>query len=108
MTIQAFFETVVNEPNEIVQSILEWLNLGGKHAHHHDLYADRYGFRQLIVVTTASGSVAALHTDGGEIAWHRYLPTSAHTTKLLLIRKSIHGIPEVLIATKPSDVRNVC
>merc|ERR1719199_250358 len=53
----------------------------------HDLAPDRFGFKKVIVVITAHGVVAGIHSGTGEVVWQRYY-ADVHLDRVFLTRGS--------------------
>lgn len=64
-----------------------------------NLTKDRFGFKQLILVSTKAGKVFAIYTESGEIVWKKFFPGQDFTS-LTVTRTSTFYPPECLLLTK--------
>lgn len=68
-----------------------------------NLTKDKFGFRQLILISTSVGKVFAIHTESGEIVWKKFFPN--HSFKSLIVtRGSAFYPPECLLLTETKAI----
>jgi hypothetical protein len=68
------------------------------------LTKDRFGLRKLVVVTTQSGKVYALHSVDGSIAWSKFVRDSVPLS-LFLSRSASHPPPVGVVVGRDTYVQ---